>query len=282
MKASSSSIVLRALAVSDLCIMFAYFLAILEKFYTSRLSGRVFCKVVLWCESSFQMISSYLVILMTVERLVAVTFPMKVGRLFTRKTLICACVFICLTLLLLNVPYLLFCSTTPRGCAVDAAGLALYFKWSKYDSAIAAYIPAISILVLNALIIIQLARAAAQQRRMRHDQKDGGGGGGQKEQITAMLLGVSIAYWLLNTPMAVYTSAYELLFDLTDPYEIVASFLMQNICLSLMLLNNCINFFVYCLTGEKFREELIALFGCNKTKGESPASASSRQNVNSV
>ncbi|ELU02676.1 hypothetical protein CAPTEDRAFT_199650 [Capitella teleta] len=264
-RSGSSAIVLRALAVSDTCMVLSYFIAIMEKYYVNNLTYVALCKIVVWGQSTFQMVSSYLVILMTVERFTAVTFPMKVGRIFTKKIITAICITVYLILMLINVPVLMYCSTTPRGCGLPQDSYAFFYgKWRNFDSTIAAYIPEIAILILNISIIVQLARATAQQKNLR--QEGGARAKKQTEQITAMLLGVSITYWILNTPMAIFTTAAEYMFDHTNPHMYVRAYFMQVICLTLMVANNCINFFIYCLTGKKFRDEFLTMLGCKKDK----------------
>lgn len=270
LRGSNSSIYLRAMAVADFMTLFAYFMVTVTKYYAHELQTAAYCKCILWFQSSFQQISSYLVISMSLERYFAVAHPLSVGRVFTSKVATGLSISLFIIFLSFNVPYLLFVTTSNgrRVCTFDQH-MSIFEPWNKVDSIVAAYIPAVVILLLNVLIVVQVRRAQVQQRKM---QQSAARGQDQTAQITRMLLAVSISYWFLTIPMAIYFAGSQYFFDFTDLYSYSAAYLTQQVCAFLLLTNNSINFYLYCLTGNKFRQELRAMF-CHQTQTQPPVTS---------
>ncbi|ELU09311.1 hypothetical protein CAPTEDRAFT_207110, partial [Capitella teleta] len=85
---SNSSVYLRAMAIADFLTLWAYFMVTYTKYYATHMQTDLYCQIVTWSQSAFQQMSSYLVIMISLERFAAVTFPLSVGRIFTRKVAI--------------------------------------------------------------------------------------------------------------------------------------------------------------------------------------------------
>ena len=73
---------------------------------------------------------------------------------------------------------------------------------------------------------------------------------------SVMLLTVSFAFLILTGPMCVYTSMIE-----NDLPEIV-----YGVTVILQYINHSINGILYCITGSRFRQELMTLFSFFITK----------------
>ena len=81
-------------------------------------------------------------------------------------------------------------------------------------------------------------------------------GHSQQRQIFAILLLVAFSFFVLITPLYalnIYIQVYDY------AYEIV---------IKLYFTNNAINFFLYVISGQKFRNDLINLFKWNKEKSK--------------
>ena len=72
-----------------------------------------------------------------------------------------------------------------------------------------------------------------------------------------MLLTVSFCYLTLTSPYAAYSLIYS--WPAADARGRSAEFLVKTIFFAMMYLNHSINFALYCITGRKFRRELVDL-----------------------
>ena len=103
----------------------------------------------------------------------------------------------------------------------------------------------------------------------------------QTRQLTVMLLTVSVAFSLLNIPYTVFY-VYANVYDWSvDPHAYAITALAQQIGITLLTINYSLNFILYCLTGQKFRQELLCMVGeiagimgwsALKNKNKTPAS----------
>lgn len=76
-----------------------------------------------------------------------------------------------------------------------------------------------------------------------------------------MLLFVSFAWLVLSAPFALHSLAANFISD-DDERFADRNLLAKIICFLLVYTNHAINFYLYCLTGSRFRQELCAMFCC--------------------
>ncbi|ELT99964.1 hypothetical protein CAPTEDRAFT_200530 [Capitella teleta] len=261
MRKLTSTVLPRCLAISDTLTLTSYALAICQNYYLTSMGSRQFCKAVIFMEGCFQMTSSYLVICMTIERFLAVTFPLKVISLVTMVTARITAAVTFVVGFILSSPYLYVMDEMRGYCTIPAAKMDIYNRWTNFDTAFATHLPVALIFTLNLLVIVQLRRAAVSRRSLSDGSK-GDKSDNQAAQITKMLLSVSIVYWLLNTPYAIYLTGRDRFFDMSMLSGYCMAYFVQSFTVVLMVSNNGVNFFLYFLTGQRFRRELRQLFHC--------------------
>jgi hypothetical protein len=88
-----------------------------------------------------------------------------------------------------------------------------------------------------------------------------------------MLLTVSFSFLLTTLPMNVCNVALAF-FQPRSLHNTVQFQLAKTVAELLMYVNHSCNFFLYCATGRKFRQQLRRLLTCNKDRGTSATWAS--------
>ena len=142
-----------------------------------------------------------------------------------------------------------------------------------------AALPIITVFLLNVLIIYRLVkvkRAAKKQVGPMPASSTPGKTTVQEKRkkassMNAMFLSVSIVFLILLTPAILHyaTSAYWV----KTPGQQATSTLITAIFETLSYANHSVNFFVYCLTGKRFRREFLALLRFKKRHQVQGASA---------
>jgi growth hormone secretagogue receptor len=89
----------------------------------------------------------------------------------------------------------------------------------------------------------------------------------QHWRLAPMLLGVSFCWLLLTTPQTMYNLAAP---RPTDLSQVAFQYLIKTICFLLMYTNHALNFFLYCLTGQRFRQELRRGMVCTESERSHP------------
>ena len=75
-----------------------------------------------------------------------------------------------------------------------------------------------------------------------------------------MLIFVSFALLILTLPLYFRYAVFVLVDVATSPKDYAKYFLISNFTRTLFFTNNAINFFLYCIGGSKFRQDLAAKF----------------------
>ena len=82
-------------------------------------------------------------------------------------------------------------------------------------------------------------------------------------RLAPMLLGVSFCWLLLATPQTLYSLAAPAPQTLQEAGR---QYLVKTLCFLLLYLNHALNFFLYCLTGQRFRQELRRGLPCSDSE----------------
>ena len=102
-----------------------------------------------------------------------------------------------------------------------------------------------------------------------------------ERQIYATLLLVTFGFLILTTPSKILP-LYVQAFGFGDtPTKFAVYYMIYHLAHKLLYTNNGINFLFYVMSGHKFRNDLIKLFGCCKEHGK-PRTISSDTNVSCI
>ena len=216
--------------------------------------------------------STLFILSMTFDRFIGIIMPHKAASFNTVKrakiTIVCVVIFS----ILFNIPYLYTVTNEARECVPDVKGTAkIFYNWLTY--VIQFIIPFVSLLTMNSFIIHTLRKRAGsdlgsqvQGQRVKTSEK----------QVYAILLLVAFSFFILVTPLYAFT-LYSTFVNYTEsPKAFAGFFLFYNVIHKLYFTNNGINFFLYVISGQKFRRDLRKLFKCHEDKtNETTASITS-------
>ena len=276
---------LMALAVADMLYLLGECLRWLHSY---RSTGRYFpgvqlmytfnwlCKSVHYVRYMGKLSSAWVTVAITAERFVTVSFPLRVSSISTRKT-----------------TYAVILSTFAASCALATfpywtIGLKLHNNNTRchvYDLPTynamnwvilrigSLLLPAAIILTLTTLLVYNLQRARRKRRQTLHDgqachehTRDRLIVVSMETQLTSMLLAVSCSFLLLRLPYAVsyYINEYkEELWHPPNRELYTTIYHAHKLCDIVSTLNYAINFFLYCVCGSTFRQELKTLVTCS-------------------
>ncbi|XKL59563.1 hypothetical protein PGB90_000579 [Kerria lacca] len=244
-------------------------------------------------------LSVWLVVMFTVERFIAVRYPLHRLAVCT-VTRARACIVI-LSLIALPIfsPYFVMaapqvltetsnnityeteiCSLVPK-----YAGLAFYYN--HFDVFLTLILPFCIIVVLNTLIcravheLAQVRRSLTLNSRKRQKQRNNCQrmhnshlhrsfphcSNSNQNKVTQMLLVVSTVFICLNLPsyilrLWVYINEYCNILPFDEPLMMV----LQHYSNVLFATNFGINFVLYCISGQNFRKALCSLFRLKRTR----------------
>ncbi|KAL8624335.1 hypothetical protein ACOMHN_044766 [Nucella lapillus] len=211
-----------------------------------------------------------LTVAMTTERCLAIQFPFKAPTLCTvkRAKIVTVCLFF---FEILKVGHLVFTSrvapkeVTAYLCDVDRQFSEdykiFYDHYWPYIHNIFLMVAFIIIIIGNIIITIHVKRSEDSKDMGEGAKNTGGSQQGKttskSRQLSLMLIIDSVTIILCTLPFAIYVvlaQAFQLFDD--TPQGRGKQSMVFAICFYLLYVNRCANFFLYCISGTRFRQAL--------------------------
>ena len=287
-KASTYSY-LAALAIMDILVLYIGLLRMWVGSFSVdiQLISNWMCKLVTFLGYVSSVTSVWLIIAVTIERFIAVKFPLRAPRMCNvhRARIVILTMFIATCFL--NMHYMWTVElkaddangTMSRQCEASSDHRVLVVEvWPWVDAAVYSLVPFTVITILNILIVRCVLAARRQRSSMQHGDifnkylSVNCQGSNVKrpvessKKLTCMLLAVSFTFLLTTLPMNVlllvraFTEHYNKDRDSLELKRHYAQMtLARTVAELLMYVNHSVNFFLYCATGRKFRRQVKML-----------------------
>ena len=267
----STCIYMAAISVNDnlmMCLALDTWLLNTVNRYDRNLWG---CKSKAYLISFCIQTSTYLVLAMTSEKYVAIKWPHKAAAFSTPTRAIVISLGLIVCALCYNIPHL-FSSNLIKNLCVGYALGGTKTKVYSWISFLVNFIIPFSMLIHMNYAIIKAVRNSGKmfgtntaidgrkktqgmdtrQRKMKNAEN----------QLTTMLLLVTVLFLVLLFP-AYIRFIYSTFVGRETPSKFATSVLMFEITHKLYNTNNGINFFLYCMSGKRFRNDLKEKICCN-------------------
>ena len=226
--------------------------------YAEFNKNAILCKFWFYSYYFSESSSDWTLACMSCERCLAVLAPLKSRVLMSTRSsmIILAVIHVALLAVFTNV-FHYFGITTYNQCtaleeSMDAADI--FRQW--VNPIVIVYIPSLIIFICNIIIVVVLVRARILRKQLSSSTS-------QTEQdnfrsTISMLLSVSVVFVILKAPRQVFgasnlsrTFAYHL-----ATHEQARVRLIWALTVWMGSFNHCVNFFVYVISGQVFRQEL--------------------------
>nr|KAG5686023.1 hypothetical protein BaRGS_022630 [Batillaria attramentaria] len=226
----------------------------------------VSCKVLTWVMESSALMSSWLLVAMTMQRAMSVTWPHRVTFLCSRRKAYITIVFIVLTASESHVHFLLGLKVHEADAYLDGAcqmseEYAEFWGsvWSwVFHVIIYSLVPTVLLLISN-FALIRNMRASARQVFVVGTSSSADKLKSVASSMTVTLITISVTFLLLVTPIEVVIILWHMMSEAIqeDPRlsaRMDLAWAVTNMC---WYANSAVNFLLYCLSGSRFREEFF-------------------------
>ena len=212
---------------------------------------------------------------MTFDRVYSIIRPHKAASFNTVKRAKITIVSIIIFSSLFNVPYLFIIKNNGPECIADLVKFEKkLFFWVSY--VVQFVIPFISLLSMNSVIIHTLRTRSLLKISNKEAKVQGQSQGQNKGQISKdkssetqiflTLLLVAFSFFILITPLYAFVLFTQFV-DFNKSTKTFAEFyIFYQVMHKMYYTNNAINFFLYVISGQKFRNDLIGLLKCSHGK----------------
>lgn len=281
LRKKSYSHFLCALAVFDSLCLIDRQIFLIHKIYTEEKGvdgifthySDLSCQIYSFCQHVCMLMSSWLIVGMAAERVVAMCLPFRKTLLRTQTG---AIIMIISTLVLMCLTQIFrFIMVKNKGgkCGGDEErhpeyiDLHIYF----YQFTLVLTLPFLIVLVCNGLVIYQIyrVRKAATNTRSRVLERS--------HKTTLMLLAISITYLITMLPLVVIAFAFHVSLKTMNVDLFISLIPVMDLVSVVSYCNYGVNFFIYILSGRSFRLELKRVF--RRERFHSMSSTRTREEV---
>lgn len=243
--------------------------------------NNISCKLYNFSSRVVTLMSSWLVVFMAIERLIAVCFPFKNTALRKQTGAMCAIGVLLLFVLVsqsfrvLMIEHIKYdpeyniwdCLAAYDYIEIYTSLDVYFFQWSLLF-----VLPVIVIVVCNSMVLYRISKVKRELYKdekyltNRHKQVLG-----KKHRSTCMLLTVTLTYIITLMPLFMLSLIVDLSIKFGDLETARYIFFTLkpyiDMCVSVSLINYAVNFFIYVLSGKRFRYELSrSLWRTNRMK----------------
>ena len=219
-------------------------------------------------KQSLNATSTLLVLTLTLERYIALCFPLKSKRLLTSRNIKLSVVVCLIFAIFFNIPRAFERTIVPKYNIVH--NMTLYMDKSLSKFALTSYynvhkilytilfqfMPLTFLFILNLKIIVELKKL--RKKRLENLNKDDKRANKRELGMTVMLIGIVIMFCILVVPGAI---AYILASD-----DSLSVFIFTCCADVLGEMNFAVNFFIYCACSDQFRSTFQTWIRCGKTQ----------------
>ena len=217
------------------------------------------CKLFNFASFVFPQLSSWILVNISIERFVAVYRPFKVKQLFTPKKAILGLCVITVLLLITNIQYILISEMLNENGNIVCTRKNIPLYWARFitwlDNLMYSIIPIVMLCLLNVLIVYHIRRVQVVRTDSNTLTK-------QNVSVVRTVLTLTTTFIVLTLPICLSSMVNQM--TVAMQFEELDSNLLDamHITFMIMSVNFCVNFFLYCLTGRKFRQELCIMLCC--------------------
>lgn len=268
---SVCSMYLVMLAIIDLLVLYTGILRqwILNTFdFDIRATSSAACKIHIWILYSSMDYSAWILIAVTIERVLLLWFPNKMQCVCTKKVAMLVLISIASFLLLVNshilYGYELSTGKTSNHCHYVSKSYLQFWisSWPSIDLVIFCIIPGSFLVVGNILIFVKvlISRRAINRQVSTYSTSSQQRRDSKFSSMTAMLIAVNCVFLVCNIPSRAFmieNTSWS--FD-TCGHNYAKMSLLWCIFNLLMYVNNSVNFLLYIISGSRFRNEIKEIF----------------------
>ncbi|CAG2212155.1 probable G-protein coupled receptor B0563.6 [Mytilus edulis] len=270
---TSSSVYMAMLSLVDAMNLVFKLLYLLLTLYDVRLFDNG-CRTMFFIGTFLMHYSNWLLVSMTIERFIAIWFPLQVTKLCTKRRAFINMIVLAIILMALNFQFYWTTVELPHKVYVWQCSFMdeyVHFitkVWYWIDGAAYSIVPFILLLIFNTMIILGIKMASSKQRMLTNkiDKTQNTDKIKHQQQITIMLVSISVVFIILTMPNCAFFIMQDYWDYTKDVHTYAQYFLVYNIVFFLSDLNHAINFYMYFLSGRKFRTMFINMICCCRKK----------------
>ena len=261
---NSTSLFMISLALVDLstlCTRIA--------FKEIRLKTTAECQVMWYLYNALPMYSNYILLFWTLERVIAVQFPLQASAWCTvkRAAIVIAATGVFSFGLYVTLLFIVVRSSlSSTGCRPRVNMMHFMVDiWYKVDASLFIFIPMTVIILSNMVIITRLKQSTRRHQQMTRSNEARLKRERDQRNTTITLIVVCIVFVVLHMPLAIYNCFALSKIGKGNQQTIANWEFVNDLGLVIAELQNSMNFYLYFWTGRRYRQVTFSiLFPCRR------------------
>ena len=219
---------------------------------------------------------TYLILAMTVDKYIAIKWPHRAATYSTPGRTKWIVVGLCVCVFIYNIPHFFLSRVIGGQCFAYSVDKLITKVYSWLSFVLNAIIPFTMLIHMN-YVIVKTVRNSGKMYIANGIRKRSATMKSAESQLTIMLLLVTTLFFILLCPTYI-RFIYLLLTEQDTPHQYATSMFLYQVTSKLYTTNSGINFLLYCISGQKFRNDLkeILCFS-DTTSGSFPGSKNESQ-----
>lgn len=239
-----TSVFIAVLAISDNIVLLVGTLhPALYTFVLNDLMSDLECEITIYFHIVFLQLSSWILAVISIERLLCVSLPHKSKLIFTPLRAVIISIFVVIVSSCMNIPLLMRELDGPCSCFTREGSTPTYTAMPILDFLFTFFLPFVIILVSSIIIVVMLRIRIIGNQASK-----------VMFSVSVTMLIVNLVFIVTMLPFCVMQIIYICPAD--DIYIIWQSLYR------LSQLNPVFNFFIYCLGNPRFRNDVKKMFWC--------------------
>ena len=257
-------LVLRAIAVSDGLFLLSVFILM------TLVNINPYISICNWCHvyrgyiqfsvwpimMMTQMSTVWLTVLVSLERYIAICFPLRSSSICTISKVRKAVILIFIVSIIYNIPrYFEFEVSSNEEINKTSIGTQEIYRY-LYSGILYSltlfFIPLLSLIFLNVKLILAIKEGKKQWETLQFRQR-------KEQNLTIIPLTIVLVFFICGVPALAVN-----VIDSINPYLMDQPWYLVFLVIAnlLVVLNSACNFIIYCLLGKKFRTKLLQMCRC--------------------
>ncbi len=229
------------------------------------------CVILAYLVVCFGFCNVMMILAITFDRFLATKYPLKAPVYCSTKRAKITIGVIVMVSFIYNIPHLHSTRKLSGGLCVSYATQDKFTRiYSILSLVITGLTPFLLLSAMNAAIISAIRKRSLLFKEFLQSGSVENPGASlqgkqqkkQEKQLTRMLLSISVVFLILMIPYYTRHIAYSVINNKSSPDAYALYVLLYHITNKMYFINSGINFFLYALSGSKFREDLVSLFHC--------------------
>ena len=284
---TTTCLFLTVLAFVDTAILYTGLLRqwfIVYNEFDIRKWAAVTCKLhpfLLYALNQFQ---AWLLVIVSMERVIAVFLPHRSKLLCTRTNAVASMVITAVVLGGLDAHFfwtkqymhMRFSTFDAAVCTPINAGYEAFVRnvWPWIDFTVFSLLPFTLLICSNVAILLRVLYSDYLRRKNLHTH----GNTVKMNSMTAILITISFSFLVTTAPISIFLIATGAQWGTVASISQLGKRTMWAVFNMLTYVNNTINFLLYCVSGSRFRRELVAMF--RRTRRIAPKTTKRTQRTN--